>query len=201
MAEDVGYSEAGKKLKQARDRVKEMVRDGLASTCDYVEKNRRETAIRFVTDAFNGKVDSILAKVKSDNYGKLAQQIKDSFAIVNGNGEAFRDARIREDFLDARLDELKAACTSHEIKKLEAEEQRRIKEQIRKNKRLEENMKKLSRLRLKKKIQCGSLKQNSESKWKKRQPKNEGVWKRQVLKNGNNLKENTRLSSKRTIQN
>ena len=131
LAEDVGYSEAGKKLKQARDRVKEMVRDGLASTCDYVEKNRRETAIRFVTDAFNGKVDSILAKVKSDNYGKLAQQIKDSFAIVNGNGEAFRDARIREDFLDARLDELKAACTSHEIKKLEAEEQRRIKEQIR----------------------------------------------------------------------
>ena len=41
-----------------------------------------------------------------DNAGKLAQQIRDAFALVNYNGKAFRDARINEEFLTARLDEL-----------------------------------------------------------------------------------------------
>ncbi len=38
-----------------------MVQAGTAASCDYVEVNRRETAIRFVLDAFNGKVASALA--------------------------------------------------------------------------------------------------------------------------------------------
>ena len=42
----------------------------------YVEQNRRNTAINFVLDAFNGRVDSILSKVKHNNFGKLSQEIK-----------------------------------------------------------------------------------------------------------------------------
>ncbi|NRX08095.1 hypothetical protein DFH81_005449 [Clostridium beijerinckii] len=41
-----------------------MVENGLAAKCDYVENNRKTTAINFVTDAFNGKVDTILSTVK-----------------------------------------------------------------------------------------------------------------------------------------
>jgi F0F1-type ATP synthase membrane subunit b/b' len=131
LADDVGYSEAGQQLKAVRARLKQMVKGGLAAKCDYAEANRRETAIRFVTDAFNGKVDSILTRVKADNAGTLQQQIKDAFFLVNGNGEAFRSARITEEYLAARLEELKWACIAHAIKKEEQEEQRRIKERIR----------------------------------------------------------------------
>lgn len=131
LADEFGYAEAGKELKAARERVKSMVKKDEAAVCDYVEANRRDTAVRFVVDAFNGKVDSILSTVKHDNFGKLSQQIKDAFTVVNTNGEAFRNARITEVYLEARLNELKWAVIAHELKKQEQEEQRRIKEQIR----------------------------------------------------------------------
>ena len=57
-----------------------MVEHNRAAKCDYVEKNRRETAVRFVLDAFNGKVDSILSRSKADNFGTLEQQIRDAYA-------------------------------------------------------------------------------------------------------------------------
>jgi hypothetical protein len=131
IADEFSFVEAGQRLKDARNLVRSMVKDGVAASCDYVETNRRETAIRFVVDAFNGKVDSILALVKHDNFGKLNQQIKDAFTLVNGNGEAFRNARITEEYLNARLDELKWAVLVNELKKRDLEEQRLIKERIR----------------------------------------------------------------------
>ena len=108
-----------------------MIRNGTAATCDYVEANRRETAISFVLDAFNGKVDSILSRTKHDNAGKLDQQICDAFTLVNFNGKAFRDARIVDEYLSARLDELKWAAVTQLLSLQDREEQRHIKEQIR----------------------------------------------------------------------
>src|SRR5690606_1322111 len=102
-----------------------------AATCEYVEKNRRDTAIHFVVDAFNGKVDSILSRSKSDNYGTLEQQIRDAFALVNNNGAAFRNARITEEYLGSRLTELRWATAVIALREKEKEEQRRIREQIR----------------------------------------------------------------------
>jgi len=67
LAADFGHTEAGQKLKDARENSARMVRTGLAAVCDYVEANRKATAIAFVVDAFNGKVDSILTKTKKDN--------------------------------------------------------------------------------------------------------------------------------------
>ncbi|MEY4918787.1 MAG: hypothetical protein RL616_2700 [Verrucomicrobiota bacterium] len=52
--------------------------------------NGRETAIRFVIDAFNGRVDAILSRSKHDNYGTLEQEIKDGFSLVNLNGDLNR---------------------------------------------------------------------------------------------------------------
>lgn len=131
LAEEFGFTEAGIELKKARERTRHMVKSGRAATCDYVEINRRETAIRFVTDAFNGKVDSILSRSKADNFGTLKQAIIDSFNLVNHNGAAFRDARITQEFLASRLEELKWAVLVQELKERDKEEQRRIKEQIR----------------------------------------------------------------------
>lgn len=131
LADAYGFNEAGQQLKQARERSQLMVTHHRAATCDYVEKNRRETATRFVVDAFNGKVDSILSRSKADNFGTLEQQIRDAFALVNNNGAAFRNARITEDYLEARLSELKWAVAVQALRDREREEQRRIREQMR----------------------------------------------------------------------
>jgi len=130
LAEDFGHTQAGQELKTARERTKVMIRNNTAATCEYVEMSRRDTAINFVVDAFNGKVDSILSRVKHDNVGTLEQEIRDAFAVVNYNGKAFREARITEEYLNARINELKWATIAQELKLQEREEQRRIKEQI-----------------------------------------------------------------------
>lgn len=131
LAEEFGHTEAGEKLKLARDITYLMVSNGSAAKCDYVENNRKETAIKFILDAFNGKVDSILSKVKKDNHGTLEQKIKDAYQVVNNNGKAFRNAVITKEYLNARIEELKWAVITQELKWKEQEEQRRIKEQIR----------------------------------------------------------------------
>ncbi|MWJ27243.1 DUF4041 domain-containing protein [Halomonas sp. ZH2S] len=131
LAEDFSYKDAGEKLKQARAHSREMAKNGRAGDCDYKEQVRREYAIHFAVDAFNGKVDSILSKIKHDNYGKLNQAILDAFAVVNHNGKPFKDARITDLYLQARLEELKWAVATMELRKQEQEEQREIREQMR----------------------------------------------------------------------
>ena len=131
LAEEFSFTEAGQKLKAAREMSRWMVKAGRAATCDYAESNRRDTAIRFVIDAFNGKVDSILSRNKADNHGKLEQEIRDAFALVNHNGTAFRNARITDEYLTSRLEELKWASTTRVLKEQDREEQRQLREQIR----------------------------------------------------------------------
>jgi hypothetical protein len=131
LAEEFSFKDAGEQLKQARKRVKDMVKQGYAGECDYVEIHRKTYAIHFAVDAFNGKVDSALAKVKHDNFGKIKQEIIDAFALVNYNGAPFRNARINQSFLDARQEELKWAVSTHELRQIELAEQREIKQQIR----------------------------------------------------------------------
>ena len=104
---------------------------GEAAACDYVEANRREIAIRFVIDAFNGRVDAILSRAKNDNYGTLEQEIRDTFSLVNLNGQAFRNARILPSYLDARLAELKWATVVQELARKQREEQRYLNERLR----------------------------------------------------------------------
>lgn len=131
LAEDFSHKEAGIELKKARNYTKELIKQGQASTCSYVENNRKETAERFVLDAYNGKVDSTLSSVKHSNYGKLQQQIEDAFVLVNYNGAAFRDAHITGIYHRARLNELKWAVAAMELQMLEREEQKAIREQMR----------------------------------------------------------------------
>lgn len=135
LAADFGHTEAGQKLQLARENSARMITAGTAATCDYVEQSRRSTAIAFVTDAFNGKVDSILSKIKKDNYGTLARKIKDAYELVNYNGRAFRNAVITPEYLAARLEELKWGVVVQELKAQAQEEQRRLREQIREEER------------------------------------------------------------------
>lgn len=131
LADEYGHKQAGVELKTARARTKQLITSGKAAACDYAEARRKETAIHFVLDAFNGKVDSILSNVKHDNYGTLEQEIRDAFSTVNHNGEAFRNARIVETYLEARLQELRWAVAVNELKLIEREEQRQIRQDMR----------------------------------------------------------------------
>jgi hypothetical protein len=108
-----------------------MVDQHRAATCDYAENKRREIAINFVIDAFNGRADAIMSRAKHDNFGTLEQEMKDAYHIVNLHGQAFRNARILPEFLDARLNSLKWAVAVQQLRLAEREEQRQIKEQLR----------------------------------------------------------------------
>lgn len=131
LAEMYAYEDAGRELKLARERTKLLVTNERAATCDYVEKGRAKTAINFVIDAFNGKVDSILSRSKTDNFGKLEAEIRNAASLVNHNGKAFRSARITDEYLAARIDELHWITAVNVVRENEREEQRRIRDQIR----------------------------------------------------------------------
>lgn len=135
LMEEYDFKEAGQKLAQTKALIKSLLKNSQAADCSYVEDYRRRTAIEFVLDAFNGKVDSIISQVKPHNYDKLEEQIIDAFNIVNHNGKAFRNACITKAYLDANLEQLKWATVVQKIKQEDREEQRRIKEQIREEER------------------------------------------------------------------
>ncbi|MEO6808052.1 MAG: DUF4041 domain-containing protein [Isosphaeraceae bacterium] len=142
LAEEYGFHKAGDRLKIARERTRIMERSGTAATCNYPEGWKNEYAIRFVLGAFNGKVDSILARLKPANQGKLIQEIRDVYALANHNGEVFKNARIHEEYLDARLEELKWAVAVLRVKEKEREEQRAIREQIREEEKVRKDIEK-----------------------------------------------------------
>lgn len=131
LAEDFSHKDAGENLKKLRQNNKMMIINRQAGICEYMDEERQKTAVDFVIDAYNGKIDSILSMVKKDNYGILKQKIKDAFQLVNFNGKAFRNARISEIYHQARLEELKWAVVAQELRAAELEEQREIREQIR----------------------------------------------------------------------
>ncbi|HGY1008132.1 TPA: DUF4041 domain-containing protein [Aeromonas salmonicida] len=142
LADEFSHKQAGEKLKVARKNVRHLVQSNQAGNCDYSSSYRRQFAIHFVVDAFNGKVDSALSRVKADNYGKIKQEIIDAFTLVNHNGMSFRGARIEQAYLDARLDELKWAVATYELQQQEREEQRQIREQMREEERAQREMEK-----------------------------------------------------------
>lgn len=131
LAEDFNHKDAGENLKKLRQNNKVMIINRQAGICEYMDDERQKTAVNFVIDAYNGKVDSILSTVRKDNYGILKQKIEDAFQLVNFNGKAFRNARISEIYHQARLEELKWAVVTQELRAAELEEQREIREQIR----------------------------------------------------------------------
>ena len=132
LAEQYGHEKAGQKLKEARDIVRTMIRKGTAASSRIGDKEQNEAAKDFIVDAFNGRIEGILAKAKrlTENYGVLRQQIKDSFSVVNESG-SYVGTEITKEFLEARMEELKWAMKVQEIIEEEKEEQRILKERLR----------------------------------------------------------------------
>lgn len=135
LAMEFTHTDAGAKLSEARTFTASLVKQGGAADCAYADPTRRKYAIEFVVDAFNGKVDSIISRLKTANVGTLRQEIQDAYQLVNHNGTAFRDVHIKPEYLQARLEELNWGAVVLGLKDKEREEQRAIKEQIREEER------------------------------------------------------------------
>lgn len=132
LAAEYGHEKAGQKLKEFRDIGRTMIRKGYAASSRIGDKEQNEAAKDFIVDAFNGRVEGIMAKAKRliENYGVLRQQIIDSFNVVNESGRHV-GTEITKQFLDVRLDELKWAMKVQELIEEEKEEQRILKERLR----------------------------------------------------------------------
>ncbi len=142
LAEEFGFNNAGVKLNLARERTKLMQANGTAATCGYPEEWKKEHALKFVLSTFNGKVDTVLSRLKPGNQGKLIQEIKDAYALVNKDGEVYKNARIQEEYLDSRLEEVKWGVAVMKLKEKSREEQRAIREQIREEQRAKKEIEK-----------------------------------------------------------
>jgi hypothetical protein len=142
LAEEFGFSKAGEKLRLARERTRLMQQNGTAATCGYAEGWKRDHALKFVLSTFDGKVDTILSRIKPGNQAKLIQEIKDSYALINKDGEVYKNARIEDEYLDSRLDEARWAVAVHKLKETAREEQRAIREQIREEQRARKEIEK-----------------------------------------------------------
>ena len=142
LAEAYGFHKAGDRLKLARERTRIMQENGTAATCGYPEGWKKDHALKFVLSTFNGKVDTILARLKPGNQARQIQEIKDAYALVNRDGEVYKNARIREEYLDARLEEVKWATAVQKLKEQAREEQRAIREQIREEARAKKEIEK-----------------------------------------------------------
>ena len=55
-------------------------------------------ALKFVLSTFDGKVDTVLSRIKPANQGKLIEEIKDAYALVNRDGEVYKNARIQKEY-------------------------------------------------------------------------------------------------------
>ena len=129
------FLDASIKLKQIRQEIKLAIKHNVVAECDYVEENRRSTAIAFITNAFNSKADVHVSRLRHDNVGKLIEALKDDYLLLNNFGQAFRNARINPSYLALRISELNWASMVLEFKEREKEEQRAIREQIREEER------------------------------------------------------------------
>lgn len=128
-----GYEhlDATERLKSIKNEVKTAIKQGNVAECDYVEETRKTTAIAFITNAFNGKADVHISRLRHDNVGKLVKSMEEDYLLLNNFGKAFRNVRIKPSYLALRVEELKFAALILDFKEREREEQREIREQIR----------------------------------------------------------------------
>ena len=131
VAIEFGLEAAAERYQAARLIMARLIAEQRAAQCDYVEEQRKIFAIRFVVDAFNGRVDTILSRARASNQAVLEEEIREAHNMVNLNGQAFKNARITDTFLEARLDELRWACALDQLRQERREEEREVRERLR----------------------------------------------------------------------
>ena len=110
LAFEFEHTSPGKKLKEAKELIKKIIKNGSATESKCIDNDKAQIIGKILLDAFISKTEIIMELTKSDNYGKLKQEITDAFILANKDGEHFEYTKITDDFKKACLDQLKWAC-------------------------------------------------------------------------------------------
>lgn len=129
-AEHYSITHAGEKLKKFRYKMRQMIKENTACVGDNT------TQCKMLLDFFTEKTESLIGKVKHENYGKLRQEMSDIYALtVYYSQQSNMLAKITKAFYENRQEELKWASIVHTMRMTEREEQRELREQMREEER------------------------------------------------------------------
>ncbi len=129
-AEHYSITHAGEKLKEFRYKMRQMIKENTACVGDNT------TQCKMLLDFFTEKTESLIGKVKHENYGKLKQEMSDIYALtVYYAQQSNMLAKITKAFYENRQEELKWASIVHTMRMTEREEQRELREQMREEER------------------------------------------------------------------
>lgn len=138
------------RLDDIRAKQKAMIRQKIAIVCSTEwtidgnkTKGRQMTdrQIKLMARAFNGECDSIIPKVRYNNFDRIEKRIKSAYEAINKLGEP-NHCRIEFDYLSLKYEELHLVHEYQEKLQAEREEQRRIREQIRDEQRAQRELEK-----------------------------------------------------------
>ena len=135
---------------EIRKNQKTMIRDKTAIVCktewtvnDSKVKGRQmiNKQIRLMARAFNGECDSIIPKVKYNNYHRIVDRMHSVYDAINKLGES-QSCEISPDYFNLKIDELMLVHEYQEKLQTEKEEQYRIREQMREEARAQRELEK-----------------------------------------------------------
>jgi hypothetical protein len=143
LAEEYDFRDAGLDLKAARKFSKKIIQSKQAIQMGdhFLDSEVEEAMRKLLLGYFNEQAEVILKRVKHDNYGVLKQKILDSSQKISLLGEPMGGLRISNDYLEARLDELKKAVVVRRLQEEDREEQREIRERLREEKQVQKELK------------------------------------------------------------
>ena len=104
-------------------------------------KKMTDRAVKLTVRAFNGECDSIISKVKWNNYNTMRERIIKSFEVIN-KLNASNKVEITPFYRDLKLEELRLTHEYHQKTYEEKEEQRAIREQMREEEKAQKELEK-----------------------------------------------------------
>ena len=137
-------------ISEIRKNQKTMIRDKTAIVCatewtvDGSRVQGRKMTnqyIRLMARAFNGECDSIIPKVKYNNYWRIVDRMTSVYDAINKLGES-QSCEISQDYFNLKIDELLLVHQYQEKLQAEKEEQYRIREQMREEARAQRELEK-----------------------------------------------------------
>jgi hypothetical protein len=137
LARETGHKAAGENLRRVREVSRDLARAGRGINCAETDSDRHRAIVRFLMNAYNTRVETVLSKVKTDNMGKLRQELNDVLHLFNSQSAVFSSATVSKEYHAARLDELKWASRVQQYRAVMHEEQRQLKVQMREEARVQ----------------------------------------------------------------
>ena len=148
---DLGFStELKEELDRIRKKQKTMIREKTAiisSTNWTIDGSKTEgkkmtnRQIQLMARAFNGECDSIIPKIRYNNYDSIVNRMTSTYDAINKLGEPHA-CKIQKSYFNLKIDELVVVHQYQEQLQFEKEEKRRINEQIRDEQRAQREIEK-----------------------------------------------------------